>query len=129
MHETTLDISDATRIYINGQIIEPYYKRIVADTINGQVCWRRTGITFETVSKIMVAAGSIFSFSAGFYHNDVLSFVSGSISCLSLAFLQFSSFSYKEQKKQTAELNLILKKLKLDTLPPLTRDIQDGTFG
>ena len=70
----------------------------------------------------MVALGSIMSFSSGYFHDDTLSFISGSISCLSLACLQFASFSYKENKKQGDELNILLKKLKLDTVPALARD-------
>ena len=117
-----IEIDDSTRKYIIDELVEPYYKSTVANTISGKTCWRRTGITFETVSKVMVAFGSIMSFSAGYYHDDTLSFVSGSISCLSLACLQFSSFSYKENKKQGDELNILLKKLKLDTVPALARD-------
>ena len=117
-----IEIDDDTRKYIIDKLVEPYYKSTVANTISGKTCWRRTGIIFETVSKVMVALGSIMSFSAGYYHDDTLSFISGSISCLSLACLQFSSFSYKENKKQGDELNILLKKLKLDTVPALARD-------
>jgi hypothetical protein len=117
-------ISDDTRVYIIDELIEPYYKNVVKNTLQGRQCWRRTGITFETISKIMVAFGSILSFSAGVYQDQTLSFVSGSISCLSLAFLQFSSFSYKENKKQSEELNILLKKLGLETIPVLDRESQ-----
>ena len=116
-----IEISDDTRIYIIDKLVEPYYKNIIKNTINGRLCWRKTGILFETISKIMVAFGSILSFSAGYYHDETLSFISGSISCLSLAFLQLSSFSYKENKKQSEELNILLKKLKLDTIPVFER--------
>ena len=116
-----LKISDDTRVYIIDKLIEPYYKNVVKNTLNARQCWRKTGIAFETISKIMVAFGSIISFSAGVYENQTLSFVSGSISCLSLAFLQFSSFSYKENKKQSEELNVLLKKLGLETIPVLER--------
>ena len=116
-----IEISDETRIYIIDKLVEPYYKNIIKNTIDGRLCWRKTGIAFETISKIMVAFGSILSFSAGYYHDDTLSFISGSISCLSLAFLQLSSFSYKENKKQSEELNILLKKLKLDTIPVFER--------
>lgn len=122
MDHEKIDIDDATRKYIIDELVEPYYKKTVANTIHGKTCWRKTGITFETLSKVMVALGSIMSFSAGYYHDDTLSFISGSISCLSLACLQFSSFSYKENKKQGDELNVLLKKLKLDTVPALARD-------
>jgi hypothetical protein len=116
-----LKISDDTRVYIIDELIEPYYKNVVKNTLNARQCWRKTGIAFETISKIMVAFGSIISFSAGVYEDQTLSFVSGSISCLSLAFLQFSSFSYKENKKQSEELNILLKKLGLETIPVLER--------
>ena len=116
-----LKISDDTRVYIIDELIEPYYKKVVKNTIEGRQCWRKTGIAFETISKIMVAFGSILSFSAGVYQDQTLSFVSGSISCLSLAFLQFSSFSYKENKKQSEELNVLLKTLGLETIPVLER--------
>ena len=119
-----IEISDETRIYIIDNLVEPYYKNIIKNTIDGRSCWRKTGITFETISKIMVAFGSILSFSAGFYHDDTLSFISGSISCLSLAFLQLSSFSYKENKKQSEELNILLKKLNLDTIPVFERQAE-----
>lgn len=122
MDHEKIDIDDATRKYIIDELVEPYYKKTVANTIRGKTCWRKTGITFETLSKVMVALGSIMSFSAGYYHDDTLSFISGSISCLSLTCLQFSSFSYKENKKQGDELNVLLKKLKLDTVPALARD-------
>jgi hypothetical protein len=116
-----LKISDDTRVYIIDELIEPYYKKVVKNTLSARQCWRKTGIAFETISKIMVAFGSIISFSAGVYEDQTLSFVSGSISCLSLAFLQFSSFSYKENKKQSEELNVLLKQLGLETIPVLER--------
>ena len=122
MDHEKIEISDETRKHIIDNLVQPHYISTVSNTIGGKTCWRRTGITFETVSKVMVALGSIFSFSAGYYHDDTLSFISGSISCLSLACLQFSSFSYKVNKKQGEELNILLKKLKLDTVPSLARD-------
>jgi hypothetical protein len=116
-----IEISHETREFIVDTLVEPYYKDMVKTTINGKKWWRNLGISFETASKVMVALGGIFSFSAGYYHDDTLSFVSGSISCMSLAFLQIASFSYKENKKQGDELNILLKKLKLDTVPSMPR--------
>ena len=95
-----LEISPETKLYIIDKLVEPYYKDMVKATIDGKQCWRTLGIGLETSSKIMIALGGIFSFSAGYYHDDTLSFVAGSISCMSLALLQIASFSYKENKKQ-----------------------------
>jgi len=116
-----LEISPETKLYIIDKLVEPYYKDMVKATIDGKQCWRTLGIGLETSSKIMIALGGIFSFSAGYYHDDTLSFVAGSISCMSLALLQIASFSYKENKKQGDELNILLKKLNLDTVPSMPR--------
>lgn len=120
-----IEIGNDTKQSIIDTIIEPYYTKFISNTIKGKQLWRKIGIVLETVSKTMVAAGGILSFSAGYYHDDTLSFVSGSVSCLSLALLQLSSFSYKENKKQGQELNIILKKLNLDTVPTLHRTVNE----
>jgi hypothetical protein len=122
-----IEISDLTRVNIVNTLVEPYYKDMVKTTIDGKKLWRRLGISLETSSKIMVALGSILSFSAGVYSDDTLSFVSGSISCMSLALLQIASFSYKENKKQGEELNILLKKLNLDTIPSMVRSEDQTT--
>ncbi len=121
-------ISYETREFIIDKLVEPYYKDMVKTTISGKKWWRNLGISFETASKVMVALGGIFSFSAGYYHDDTLSFVSGSISCMSLALLQIASFSYKENKKQGDELNILLKKLNLDTVPSMPRSEDQSTM-
>ena len=110
-----IEISNLTRETIVNTLVEPYYKDMVKTTIHGKNFWRILGISLETSSKIMVAFGSILSFSAGFYQDDTLSFVAGSISCMSLALLQIASFSYKDNKKQGEELNILLKKLNLSS--------------
>ena len=116
-----IQISQDTREFIIDKLVEPYYKDMIKTTISGKKLWRNIGISLETASKVMVALGGIFSFSAGVYSNETLSFVSGSISCMSLALLQIASFSYKENKKQGDELNILLKKLNLDTIPSMPR--------
>lgn len=115
-------ISEQVRIKIVKEYVEPMYLEDVVELIDGKKCWRRTGQIFETISKAFVAIGSIVSFAAGIYDYPTLSYISGSISVISLATLQFSSFSYNENKKQSNELNVLLKKLNLDTVPVLERD-------
>jgi hypothetical protein len=46
---------------------------------------------------------------------------------MSLALLQIASFSYKENKKQGEELNILLKKLNLDTIPSMVRSEDQTT--
>jgi hypothetical protein len=117
-------ISDDIKIDILKNCIEPTYKKEVEQLLTGKKCWRMTGQVFETVSKIFVAIGGIFSFASGVFNYPYLAFVSGGISTISLAMLQFSSFSYGENKKQSQELNIILKKLNVDTMPIMERNTE-----
>lgn len=119
--EIKINISDETRkiIFTN---IEECYKSDIKEAIKGKKCWRHTGIAFETMSKVTVAIGGVLSFSSGYFGSNVLSFVSGSVSMISLALLQFGTFSFKQGKKQSNSLNIILKKLDLDTMPVIEDD-------
>jgi len=112
-----LKISDDVKIKILDDLIEPYYIEDIDYIIKSKKYWKISGQVFETTSKILVAVGSILSFSTAYFEEPLLSFFAGSISTLSLAMLQFSSFSYSENKKQGKELNVLLEKLNLDTVP------------
>ncbi len=116
-------VSENIKLQIVKELIEPMYINDVKNIIQGKKCWRLTGQIFETMSKILVAIGGIISFSSGYYNNPTLSFVAGSVSTVSLATLQFSSFSYGENKKQSSELNILLEKLEIDSIPELNRQI------
>jgi len=102
---------------ITTTIIQPNYIEEISTFILGRNRWRSIGMFFETLSKVCIGSGSVLSFSSGVYNSTNMSFVAGSVSTLSLVFLQFSSFCYTESKKSTEGLNILLKKLELDTLP------------
>ena len=116
---TEFRIRDTIKSQIVRELIEPYYIEDIQTKIKGKKCWKRTGQIFETTSKVLVAIGSILSFSSGYFKDSTLSFFAGSISTLSLATLQFASFAYMENKRQSHELNILLKKLDLDVVPIL----------
>jgi hypothetical protein len=117
------EVSDSIKLQIVKELVEPMYINDIQSTIQGKRCWRLTGQIFETMSKVLVAIGGIISFSSGYYNYPALGFIAGSISTVSLAMLQFSSFSYSENKKQSSELNILLHKLDIDTIPELDRQV------
>ena len=121
MEENNFKIRDTIKIKIVHDLIEPFYVDDIKAMIRGKKCWKLSGQIFETVSKVLVAVGGIISFSSGYFNDPILSFLAGSISTLSLATLQFSSFAYMENKKQGQDLNVLLKKLNLDVIPVLER--------
>lgn len=114
-------ISEEIKIKIIKNNIEPSYEYDIQRIIRGKRCCKLSGQIFESISKIFVATGSILTFASGYYNSNYLAFIAGSVSTFSLALLQLSSFCYKEYKKQGEELNLILRKLDIDTVPALDR--------
>ena len=110
---------------ITTSILQPNYINEISEFIKGRTRWRTIGLTFETVSKLLMGAGSILSFASGVYNNTNYSFIAGSISTLSVVSLQFATFCYKESKQSTDDLNTLLRKLQLDTIPDLNVSLND----
>jgi hypothetical protein len=123
--DSNLHISNDVKEQIVRKHIEPNYIHEISKLIQGKKNWKLIGQIFETSSKALVAIGGIVSFAAGSYNNFHLSFIAGAISTISLATLSFSSFGYKEQKKQGLELNNLLKKLKIEEVPINERNVDD----
>jgi hypothetical protein len=112
-----ISISKIIKLKIAKEYIEPEYIYDIKRTINGKRFYKTSGQIFETISKILISIGCILSFASGYNNNKLLSFFAGCTSTISLTCLQLSSFFYKEYKKHTEELNIILKKLNIDTMP------------
>ena len=122
---TDFKIRDCVKVKIVQELIEPFYVDDIKSMIRGKKCWKLTGQLFETISKVLVALGSILSFSSGYFEDPLLSFLAGSISTLSLATLQFASFAFLENKRQGQDLNVLLKKLDLDVVPILEQHVSE----
>lgn len=110
-------VSEKTKIKIVKELIEPLYVNDVKGAIDNKKCWKTTSRIFETISKILVAGSSIVSFASGYFGYPVLGFISGSISTVSVAMLQFATYASRENKKVTEELNILLNKLDIDRIP------------
>lgn len=111
--------------HITLSIIQPNYINEISDFIRGRSWWRTAGMCFETLSKLLMGGGSVLSFASGVYQNTNFSFIAGSVSTLSVVCLQFSTFCYKESKQSTQELNTLLQKLNLETIPDLSPFMMD----
>jgi hypothetical protein len=124
-YTVNLQVSDEIKDIIVRNHVEPNYIRDIDDLFAGKRNWKKVGQSFETASKALVAIGGIISFAAGFFNEYYLSFIAGAISTISLATLQFSSFGYKESKKQSIELNTNLKRLKIEEVPVNDRNTDE----
>lgn len=113
-------VSHAVKNHIMKDLVEPSLVIDVKEMIDNKRNFRITGQAFETISKILLASAGILSFSSGYFNNPILSFVAGSVSTVSLACLQFSSYAFKESKERTKSLNNILRKLNIEPVPATT---------
>lgn len=110
------DISDDLKNDIMLNLVEPQYKQDIIRNIKLKKKFKNYALFFETSSKFFVGVTSIMSFASGIYKLELLSFLAGSSSITSLVLLQYASFSYRESKKLSLELNSILKKLNITAL-------------
>jgi membrane protein DedA with SNARE-associated domain len=110
------EVSEALKSEILVNLVEPQYKKDIIRNLKLRKKFKNYGLFFETLSKFFVGVSSITSFSSGIYRYQILSFIAGTASVVSLVLLQYSSFSYRESKKLSLELNEILKKLNITTL-------------
>jgi hypothetical protein len=113
----TMTVRDHIKQKILIEHIEVGFINDVKNGIRDRNCYNTAGKAFETLSKIFIAFGGILSFSSGYFSNPHLSFAAGSVSTVSLAFLQFSTFCYKESMKNQENVNTILRDLEIQNLP------------
>lgn len=114
------------KAHIVNNIIKPNYLEEIKDFTNNRNVWRKRAMRLETCSKLFIGVGGIISFSSGFYGYPTLSFISGAISTISLVLLQYANFSYKESKKATTDLNILLDNIGIKKIPELNTNTQDN---
>lgn len=105
--------------HIEVEIIQPNYMEEVNTYIHCRTRWHTVGILTETVSKLMICASTILSFASNNCGDLKLNFYAGSLSTVSMCCFQFAQFSFRESKKATENLNKILHKLHMKTLPQI----------
>lgn len=123
--EENRKVSERVKADIMTTLVEPSYYNDVKETLKGRSCWRISGHVFETLSKIFLAVAGVLSFSAGVYDDKLLSFIAGTFSTVSLATFQLSSYSFKQNKKNTLELNQLLSKLDIEEIPVFDNNSAD----
>jgi membrane protein DedA with SNARE-associated domain len=114
--EKNFYISNEIKEEILKNLIEPSYRHDISTNLKLKKHFKKVGLLFETCSKFFVGVASVLSFSSGIYKYQVLSFLAGTSSVISLILIQYSSYAYRESKKVTIEINKVLSKLHIETL-------------
>ena len=97
--------------------IRQSYEKDINENLESRSRCRKLGNSLQTLSQFISVGATIMAFSAGFYDDKMLSFISGCLGSLSLAFLKTSDYALNESRERTESLNIILKKLNIDTIP------------
>lgn len=97
--------------------IRQSYEKDINENLESRSRCRKLGNSLQTLSQFISVGATIMAFSAGFYDDKILSFISGCLGSLSLAFLKTSDYALNESRERTESLNIILKKLNIDTIP------------
>jgi len=105
-------------------LIETSIREEISMFLRSRIRWRTIGICMETMSKIMLGSTSIITFATILHPcNTYLSFIAGTVSTLSLVSLQFSNYSFRESKLSTENLNILLSKMNMNSLPELNGSV------
>ena len=104
------------------QKINNTYKKDIDENLGARYRCRKAGHILEIISQLLSVSATILAFSAGFYNDKVLSFISGCLGSLSLATLKTAGFALKESKERTMSLNVILRRLNLPTIPEIVEN-------
>lgn len=102
------------------KLIDEAYYRDLKYNLTSKSRWKFIGDVSETLSQICVGTSSVLAFASGFFEDiDILAFVAGTVGVGSLVLLQFSSYAMKESSERTQQVNVILTKLGLETIPDI----------
>ncbi len=102
---------------ITNDLINKAYYNDVRRTLRGRCICKCIGDTTEAFAQIFTGISVVLSFAAGFFDLYLLSFLSGCFGIISIIFLRCSSYSMKESKERTNEINIILNKLGINEIP------------
>jgi hypothetical protein len=109
---------------IEKNLVEPNYYNDVKTNIRFRDIYKKVGDTAETLSQIALGISAIVAFSAGFFSINILSFIAGCLGTISIVLSKFSSYSLKESKERTDQVNIILSQLGIENIPDIIVDNQ-----
>lgn len=110
----------ATRI--KKDLVDPNLYDDVKYNIRSKSRWKLIADISETFAQVLLCASVVLSFASGSFDQRVLSFIAGAFGAASMSLLLFSSYSMRESKERTAQVNIILRSLGINQIPDITID-------
>lgn len=107
---------------IKQDLVEKNYYRDIQYNINSKFRWKWAGDFTEALAHLCTALSVILAFSAGFFNYSLLSFIAGCFGTCSFVLLRLSSYSMKESRERTEQVNALLRKIGIDSIPDIVID-------
>jgi len=99
---------------IFNKLVLPYYHDNIEYEIKSKDGWSKVSIAFLSISTFLIGGSSLLSFACGFYPNNILNFVAGSIGLLSIMFKEFATYANSIDHIKTLTLNELLKNIDIN---------------
>ncbi len=107
---------------ISKELIEKTYYNDVKRNLRERCLCKCVGDISEALAHILSGVSIVLSFAAGFFNLYILSFLAGCFGTISMILLACSSYSMKESKERTEEINIILDRLGINDIPNIAID-------
>lgn len=107
---------------ISNELIEKTYYNDVKRNLRERCLCKCIGDISEALAHIIAGIGIVLSFAAGFFDLYILSFLAGCFGTVAMILLQCSSYSMKESRERTDEVNILLEKLGINEIPNIAID-------
>ena len=112
---------DNTKNRINNLINQNYYSDLKYN-IGSKSRLKIISDWSDGLAQLLMGISVVLAFAAGYFDHYILSFIAGCMGTISMVVLKFSSYAMKESKERTDQVNLILRKLGIDTIPIVNTD-------
>ena len=113
-HENPVKFPKEYKEEIFNKLVLPYYHYNIEYEIKSKDGWSKVSIAFLSISTFLIGGSSLLSFACGFYPNNILNFVAGSIGLLSIMFKEFATYANSIDHIKTLTLNELLKNIDIN---------------
>jgi hypothetical protein len=92
------------------------------ELLHDRYAWRKVSNVCEATAKILAGMASVLAFASTSFEHPTLSFIAGCTNTVGLVLLLFGSYSSKESKERTHQLNAILAAVGVTPVPDIAID-------
>ena len=113
------------RKFIVSSILQPTYVEDIRDVLKGRYRWRKVAMITYIMHVVIAFVASALMFYSAYDNSPLIGLIAGIVNLLGTAFVSFSQVAKNESKRQTHQVNEILRQLGIDGVPDIDDDKVD----